>query len=56
MKVVIPTSNGRYSRANVVLPAPLGPAMMMILFSATQPPNHLQDPICHLFQLGINHI
>jgi hypothetical protein len=41
MNDVMPSSNGRYSRANVVLPAPFGPAMMMTRFSATQPPDHL---------------
>jgi hypothetical protein len=61
MKVVMPTSNGRYSRANVVLPAPLGPAMMMVRFSllprsATQPPDHRQNPIRHLLELRIDHL
>jgi hypothetical protein len=37
MKIGSPASFGRNSRANVVFPAPLGPAMMMTrgLFSIT---------------------
>jgi len=40
----VTVSRGKNSRANVVFPAPLGPAMMMTRCSANQPPKHLQLP------------